>query len=199
MSSTSPLHAWSQSNGQQLLLAWTRAQILECQRCGQFSFRLGWSVTPEREHTWSWSTFINPEIDHGVPVRIPPKADKLYRETRKAFDAGAFTLAAVGIRAVIEAICKEHSCKGADLQQKIAKLKDFLAPCEVKLLQAQRAIGNEAVHHMETPSAEELAIAFTALDHLLKTLYEIPAHIEAMTRLREDRTAQSSIELKKAR
>ena len=188
----------SQSNGQHLLLAWTCAQTLECQQCGRLTLRLGWSSTPDREHTWSWSTLINPEIEPGVPVRVPQKVEKLYRETRKAFDVGALTLAAVGIRAIIEAICKDRSCKGADLQQKIARLRDHLAPCEVKLLQAQRALGNEAVHQMETPSAEEIATTFAALDHFLKTLYEIPAQIDAMKRLRADRMADDSVELKKA-
>ena len=128
---------------------------------------------------------------------LPAKVGKLYRETWQAFHCGAFTLATVGMRAVIEAVCTDRQCKGADLQQKIKKLNRDLSAGDINLLQVHRAMGNAAVHQMETPSSAELAAALDVLEHLLKTLYELPRRVEDLKRLRTERLSADSLHLLK--
>jgi hypothetical protein len=187
-------------NGERLLFAWTTSQILECCRCGRPCFRQGWTSTPQLEGTWAWRIYADPE-DRAplLAVRcLPAKVGKLYRETWQAFQCGAFTLATVGMRAVIEAVCSERHCKGVDLQQKIRKLNGVLSAGDINLLQTHRALGNAAVHQMETPSSVELAAALDVLEHLLKTLYELPRRAADFKRLRMERLNGNSLQLREA-
>jgi hypothetical protein len=127
---------------------------------------------------------------------LPTKVGKLHRETWQAFRCGAFTLAAVGMRAVIEAVCSDRHCKGVDLQQKIRKLNGALSAGDINVLQTHRALGNAAVHQMETPSSAELTAALDVLEHLLKTLYEMPLRAADFKRLRTERLSGIPIPLR---
>jgi hypothetical protein len=179
---------FAEQNGEQLLFIWTKLQILECRSCGRPNFRKGRTSTPQLEDTWAWRIYINPKGRLPLVVRyLPPKVGKLYRETWQAFDCGAFTLAAVGMRAVVEAVCMDRNCKGADLQQKIRRLAGVLSDVDVHHLQTHRVLGNAAVHQMETPSSVELGAALDVLEHLLKTLYQLPRRAEDFKRLRMER------------
>ena len=177
------------------LSAWTMAQVLACR--GNPRSCQSWTSTPQLESTGVWKVWTNTEKQiplHAVRY-LPAKVGKLYRETWQAFHCGAFTLAAVGMRAVVEAVCTDRQCKGADLQQKIKKLNRALSNGDINLLQMHRAMGNAAVHQMETPSSAELAAALDVLEHLLKTLYELPRRAEDLRRLRTERLSTHSIQL----
>ncbi len=189
-----------EENGERLLFAWTKLQILECRSCGRPCFRQGWTYNPQLEGTWSWRIYIDPEgrLPLRVALCLPSKVGKLYRETWQAFHCGAFTLAAVGMRAVVEAVCIDRHCKGADLQQKIRKLIGVLSAGDIHHLQTHRALGNAAVHQMETPSSAELCAALDVLEHLLKTLYELPRRAEDFKRLRMERISGDSTSLLEA-
>lgn len=176
-------------NGQWRLYAWTMSQVLECSGCGRPRFRHGWTFTPQLKCTWVWRIYTNPEERWPLPTGhcLPTNVGKLYRETWQAFDCGAFTLATAGMRAVVEAVCSDRHCKGADLKQKIRKLNGVLSVGDVSLLQTHRLLGNEAIHSMQTPSMAELTAALDVLEHLLKTLYELPRRAEDLKRLRTER------------
>jgi hypothetical protein len=180
---------FSEQNSEQLLFVWTKLQILGCSTCGRPIFRQGRTSTPQLAGTWAWRIYFNPKAQSpSLTARhLPSKVGKLYCETWQAFDCGAYTLAAVGMRAVVEAVCIDRNCKGADLQQKISRLKGVLSAEQIRHLQTHRAIGNAAVHQMETPSFAELGAAIDVLEHLLKTLYELPQRAEEFKRLRRER------------
>jgi uncharacterized protein DUF4145 len=189
----------AEKNGKRLLFAWTRSQIIECRACGRPSFRQAWSATPQSEDSWAWRVYSNPE--YRAPLRavhgLPPKVDTMFRELVLAFNAGAFTLAAAGLRAAIEAVCCARHCHGADLQQRIRKLKGVLSDGDIKLLQTHRALGNAAIHQVETPSPDELAAAIDVLEHLLRTLYFLPLRADDFKRLRAERISGQSLSLAK--
>jgi hypothetical protein len=129
---------------------------------------------------------------------LPTEVGKLYHETWQAYHCGAFTLATVGMRAVVEAVCNDRHCRGADLQHKIKSLNGALSDGDIDLLQTHRALGNAAVHQMETPSAAELDAALDVLEHLLKTLYELPLRAADLKRLRADRLRWNDLSLAEA-
>jgi hypothetical protein len=184
------------TSSEQLLFNWTALQILECRGCGQPSFRQGWSATPQLSESWGW------RIVHAGTARIrepsgagnclPINVAKLQRETRLAFECGAHTLAAVGLRAAVEAVVSDRHCKGENLRKKISKLGGVLSAGDIHLLQTHRSLGNAAAHAMQTPSEDELAAALDVLDHLLKTLYELPRRAEDLKRLRAARLGGQS-------
>jgi hypothetical protein len=190
----------AERSGERLLFAWTRSQIIECRICGRPSFRQAWTATPQLEDSWAWRVCDNTE--YRAPLRavhgLPPKVEKLFRELVLAFDSGAFALAAGGLRAAIEAACCARRCQGANLQQRIRKLKGVLSERDINLLQPLRALGNAALHQGDVPSPDELAAAIDVLEHLLKTLFYLPQRAEDLKRLRADRISGHSLSLAKA-
>ena len=129
---------------------------------------------------------------------LPSDIRTLCNETSQAFRNGAFILAAAGIRAVVESICRERNCRGANLQQKIKKLNGVLSIGDIRLLQIFRAQGNSAIHQAECPSLGELAAAIDVLEHLLRTLYVLPGRASEFKNLRGERIHGHSLSLVKA-
>lgn len=107
-------------------------------------------------------------------------------------NAGALTLASAGLRAVVEAMCLDRGCTGKNL---VAKINDLAARGEVTKAQADffnvhRYLGNEAVHDLSTPPVEEFVEALGVLEQLLKTLYEVPAAVARINKMRKARGAR---------
>ena len=167
--------------GQGRLFTRTRVQVLECRVCTCISFR------QRSDGDAAWTVYPNPEVRRPCMSKdlLPVNVRKLYLETVQAVDGGCLTLTAAGMRAVVEAICQQHGCKGQDLQEKISKLKrnSPLSACEANALHMHRVFGNEALHKMQTPSLEEVLDALEILEHLLKTLFELPHRTKKLTRM----------------
>jgi hypothetical protein len=78
------------------------------------------------------------------------------------------------------------------LAGKIGELvvKGVLLKRDADYLHQHRFLGNEAVHEMEAPPAEESAIALEILEHLLTTIYVIPRLDRTLRKLRIARGAK---------
>ncbi|MDH4158130.1 MAG: DUF4145 domain-containing protein [candidate division Zixibacteria bacterium] len=115
---------------------------------------------------------------------LPGKAKRLYLEILKALNHGAALLAALGIRALIEAICIDFECTGRNLESRIETLvsKGHLAQKHAKFLHALRFMGNEAAHEINTPSPTELTSALDIVESLMQTIYtldELASHLKS--------------------
>jgi hypothetical protein len=193
-----PLEA---GKGERLLFIWTTLQILQCGNCGTPRFRQGWNPTPHLPGTWVWGMHAagQPEQEPAMAGNcLPLSITALCREARLAFRSGALNSATVAMRSVIEAVCIDRRCRGENLKKKIGKLSGVLSATEIHLLQMQRVLGNSAAHQMQTPTAAELAVALDVLEHLLKTLYDLPRHAEQLKRLRAERLGGHPVYLLKA-
>jgi hypothetical protein len=139
------------------------------------------------------------ELDVGAFPNLPDQLGRLYLETIAAYQAGALGLAAVGLRACVEAIAKGAGVDGGlvptkdatgitrtrfcdDLRGKIAGLSErkLIMPAQAEGLHQIRFLGNDAAHVTDFPSVAELGAALRLLRHLLEGLYEIwqPAAIK---------------------
>jgi len=107
-------------------------------------------------------------------------------------------LAAIGLRAAVEAVCIDHRCQGLDLKKRIAKLNGILHAGDIHLLPTHRAIGNEAAHQMQTPSGSELDTARQLFDNTLRALYEFPKRAAHLKRHRAARLGGNSAGLPEA-
>jgi hypothetical protein len=174
--------------------------IVKCRGCD--------SVTFVRE-TWNDQ---NVDVDTGAPntnttlypnrtsgravidaVRVlPAKVRHVYRETIDTFNAGALLLAAVGLRAVVEAVCLDQKCSGRDLKRKIDELvtKGAIAKDQAEFLHLHRMLGNEAVHEIAAPTSEELVAAIDIVESVLKTLYQLPEIAADLKAARDKRKAR---------
>jgi hypothetical protein len=82
-------------------------------------------------------------------------------------------LTGIGIRAIVETVCKERSASGKNLEEKIDQLaaKNLVTAEGAEVLHGLRFLGNGAAHDMKPHTPEELATAFLVVEHLLQTVY----------------------------
>jgi hypothetical protein len=156
-------------------------QIVKCLGCEAVSFRQQyWDDSGNYEEE-------GPSIDVYPPRRagrkllakayyLPSLVQTIYRETHAALVGGHRLLAAVGVRALIEGVCKEKKAGGRNLQQRIDDLVDkrVLTPGGAEVLHKTRFLGNEAAHELTPPPDEVLDAAMEVAEHLLQSVYILP-------------------------
>lgn len=169
-------------------------QITKCLGCKSITFRM---VTSNSE---DYDIDDRGQICYGeTEVFYPPRAEgrkgigdgvwllpipikRIYDETLQVLVSGAAVLAGVGLRALLEAVCKEKSANGRDLYQKIDDLraKGVLTPSGAEILHKIRTLGNAAAHEIKPHSEKQLALAMDVVEHLLMDVYILPAraHLE---------------------
>jgi hypothetical protein len=107
---------------------------------------------------------------------LPHNIHMVYEETRAALAADQPILAGIGIRAIIETVCKDQSAAGNNLMQNIDDLvtKGVVTPAGAEILHSLRFIGNEAAHEVKVHSQRDLLIALDVAEYLLKGTYILP-------------------------
>lgn len=165
---------------------WTDYEILKCRGCGTVSFlQRSWDESDYfggNEHTVndvlypSRTTGRQAIFDDFVNPEIPESVLKIYLEVIAALNNSLPLLAAIGLRAIIEAICQEQKCVGKDLEQRINDLatKGVLAKQQAHILHSHRFLGNIAAHEIVAPESLELLAAFDIAETMLKTIYVLP-------------------------
>ncbi|HJT33302.1 MAG TPA: DUF4145 domain-containing protein [Pirellulales bacterium] len=118
---------------------------------------------------------------------IPDAVWKMYRETVEALSANIRTLAAGGLRAVVEAICLDKKIADGNLQTKIEELakQGFLTKPQTELLHEERYLGNAALHKLDTPSAQDIEDGLGIVEGLISTIYILPSKAERLKKRRE--------------
>ena len=107
---------------------------------------------------------------------IPSDVRRVYVETRRALANGQPVLAGIGIRAIIETVCREMDAKGKNLKLKISDLagKGLLTGDGAAILQRLRSMGNLSAHKVKPHTPEQLALAMDVVEHLLQGAYIFP-------------------------
>ncbi len=87
-------------------------------------------------------------------------------------------LAGVGIRTLIEAVCKNKKTLGTDLFRQIDGLvsQGLLTAEGAKILHKIRSLGNAAAHEIKPHTPEQLGLALDVVEHLLQGVYVLPHH-----------------------
>ncbi len=169
-----------------------RYQVCKCQGCDTVRFRKVYTDVaghgPDGEVVWVYPEQKNHR--HVVVEQLAklPVVGEIYSETIAAFNADSLILAGGGLRATVEAICKEHSISGKNLQAKIDALvsEQLLAKPQADLLHEARYIGNAALHEIERPSESDVAIGLEIVEGLLKTIYVLPSRAAELGRMRRN-------------
>jgi hypothetical protein len=161
--------------------------IIRCCGCDSISFRqTSWTendIDPATNKVEASETLYPSRtggktaiFDEITNPEIPTLVLTIYQEVVRALNCGTPILAAVGLRAVIEAICKERKAKGRSLKEKIDDLatKGDLAKRQAEILHSHRFLGNTAAHEVTAPPAGDLLAAFDIAETMLKTIYVLP-------------------------
>lgn len=178
-------------------------QLIECMGCETIKYRqfsIGPYFNQDRGKCKPYDEHIYPngEAEHEKHkvkdfgeerTCIPENVWKMYKETVTCINAKARTLAGGGLRATVEAICREQGITDGNLEKKIdnLKTKGLLSESEANLLHEERYIGNAALHEMDTPNDEDVEDGVTIVEGLLSTIYVLPAKAERLKKRRESK------------
>lgn len=167
----------------------TTAIVYRCGGCGEFLFK--------KYRIWSEDVPDFPEKnivllpDRNVPIlktpdqysHVPLHIISLYREIIEATVKQMIILCSGGIRAIIEAICKDKEIKGGSVDDVFVKsLRGrIMGLCEHGYLTKKHAesllhhqfIGDKALHELKHPTQEELVAAIDIIAHTLDSVYEL--------------------------
>lgn len=167
-------------------------QVIQCDGCQVISFRKSAYCSEDYYQVGESEYEVDERVDL-FPARVansrglgddaaylPEPIGRLYEETRSALINVSPVLTGIGLRALVESVCKEKSVNGANLKEKIDQLAKIgvLNSSQQKILHLIRALGNKAAHEVKPHSAEQLALAMDVVEHLLDGVYVMPKKVE---------------------
>ncbi len=157
-------------------------EIVQCNGCQNFSFRECWwtsnedpdyiELPPERTRVFPPRLEGRPPL---IRVKLPENIDSIDRETHWALCSGSEILAAIGMRAIVEAVCAKKKARGRDLEKRIDNLAELgvLSKNDAKVLHRLRDLGNEAAHKVKPLDSTRLGVAMDVVEQLLKQLFYV--------------------------
>jgi hypothetical protein len=175
-------------------------EVISCSGCDEISFRKATSCSEDVEidpETGEMSRNENVDL---FPRRIagrkelkesfllPTEIRQIYKETHGALCSQYTILAGIGIRAMIEAVCKEKKATGNNLEKKIDDLVKIgvLTQQDAEVLHSTRLLGNISAHEITSPTEDELDVAMDVVEGLFRRIYIIP---QKASRLPQRKTA----------
>ena len=107
---------------------------------------------------------------------LPMEIRIIYREAVGAFNNQLHILAAIGLRVLVEAICKERKVGGDNLALLIDGLAQngILSRNQADILHSHRFMGNAAAHEIQIARPTELIAALEISETVLRTIYVLP-------------------------
>ncbi|WP_158690381.1 DUF4145 domain-containing protein [Streptomyces sp. PsTaAH-124] len=169
---------------------------LTCDYCSANSLFLWTAINPtEKKATARYETFelsqVYPEAEpkpRQISTDAPPSVREVFSEAALTEAAGAYRLAGVGYRAVVEQITKEQGATGSNLHNRITSLAARgVSQNIVDAFHEARVVGNDAVHDGLAYSAEEIADIAELIDEAVFILYVQPAQRARMAAARAAR------------
>ena len=196
-----PLHTDTQSEHEYRID--TIHQMLRCRGCHTISFRRVVrdyeSSYPTGEDEWEApeeiTNYPNTLVGHkelNGMSSVPDTVRDIYTQSVDAIGAKSNTLAGIGLRATIEAICNDRSISGRDLEKRIDALAKhgMISQKDAERLHAIRFLGNDAAHQVKRSDARNLRIALRIIDHLLVNIYildgEADGHLDTILKSFDD-------------
>ncbi len=165
----------------------TCIEIIQCQGCMTPSTRFSsWDSEAVDYHSNGADPIIsydfypkrNQLVAFDKAYQLPTALEDLYLETVNAINNGSLIIAGIGIRGIIETVCKEENIEGKNLELKINGLfaAGKISNDSKDILHSLRMVYNKSAHESFKPSKEQLYISLEIMELLLKQLY-IHSHL----------------------
>jgi uncharacterized protein DUF4145 len=165
--------------------AWAETHYFaRCAGCDAFTYAVesssedDWNPqTGEKESTWK--TYPRGETERQSMADegdLPIKVLLIYKEVIGAMNAQLPVLSGIGLRALIEAVCKDQKIAGDNLEKLIQGLatNGVLARAQADILHTHRFLGNVAAHEIMSAQPRELVAALEIAENILRTIYVLP-------------------------
>jgi hypothetical protein len=162
-------------------------QMLKCRGCHTVSFRRvvrdyesAYPVGEDEDDDWHVPEDITnyPGVLEGHRElddvwSLPDIVRDIYTQSVQAVKERSNTLAGIGLRATIEAICNDRGVAGKNLEKRIDALgrDGLISQKDVERLHAIRFLGNDAAHEVKRADPKNLLIALRIIEHLLVNIY----------------------------
>lgn len=156
----------------------------QCAGCDAITYAISsWHESDWNPHTGemdsNWKTYPRADTARQAMVddyHLPGKISSIYQEVIGAMNAQLPVLAAIGLRALIEAICRERNITGGNLEKLIDGLaiSGVLSAAQATILHGHRFLGNIAAHEVVSPKPRELVAALEIAETVLRTIYVLP-------------------------
>ncbi len=174
--------------GENSVQYWSEYQVIMCQGCEITGFR------SSSQNSEDWDFIDHETVVHNTTVNLypsrngrsslkdayllPGNVQRIYEETIKAINNSQPVLVGIGLRAIVETVCKDKSSPGSYLAQRIDGLvsQGVLSPDGAKILHKIRTLGNDAAHEVKPHDEDQLGVALDVCDHLLRDVYILPQH-----------------------
>lgn len=167
-------------------------QIIQCQGCKTISFRKTSSNSEDFEQINEYEDQIRvyeniypPRIEgrsglEDTAYYLPSTVREIYTETLQALNNKSPILTGIGLRALVETVCKEEKAHGNSLEKKIDSLKEkgILTFIGAETLHNIRTMGNDAAHEVKPHSERQLSVAMDVIEHLLADVYILPKKVK---------------------
>lgn len=163
-------------------------QIICCLGCDYHAFRLTETNLHEcyQDEFGEWQ--CDSIIEKIYPKQISPKFDiwllpktvhSIYLETLLAIQEDLDILAAIGLRATLEAICQDKKLSGHNLDKKIEQLflNGFITERNANFLHSVRFLGNDAAHEIVKAEKHQIQAALKMIEYLIESTYILEEQI----------------------
>jgi hypothetical protein len=174
-------------------------QIVQCQGCHSISYRTTSWNSEDVFHDEDAPGLVAVITTELYPRRIegraklreirhlPTNVTRIYEETISALANEQPVLAGIGIRALVETICKDKQASGRTLEGQIDDLvvKATLTADGAEILHSLRIMGNAAAHEVRPLDEDDLVVALDVVDNLLMAVYILPAMSKRLPRRRD--------------
>lgn len=177
----------------------TEHTLLCCQGCDSVTYR-ELTHSSEDHDEGPTETLYPPRGSRRLPrdfdyLPYGSPLESVYRQTIAAFNESLVTLAAAGIRMLVEGACAERGIKkgpvkdvktgkfkqkkghvllSGSLEGKINGLaqKGFIGEQQADSLHQLRFLGNDAAHELDQPAREDLKLALDIVEQMFDQVYE---------------------------
>ncbi|MBV7497860.1 DUF4145 domain-containing protein [Pseudomonas sp. PDM24] len=173
-----------------------RHQIVKCNGCDTLSFRRIFTdyenAWPTGDNDWDVPTDIETYPQLSVAniqgLYLPDIVGSIYLETCNAYSQGSLTLAGIGFRTTIEAICNDQNIPGNQLSTRITNLatRGLISKKDSNRLHSIRFMGNDAAHDIKKPQKKHLEAALIIVEHLITTVYILDLETSHLDGIIED-------------
>ncbi|GHI04636.1 hypothetical protein AQI88_29580 [Streptomyces cellostaticus] len=138
------------------------------------------------EHKWTLISRVWPAQEpRPLSPDAPDKVRDLFLEAGRAEAVGAFRLAGVGYRSVVEEICKERGAAGRNLHAMISDLARLnVSQSVIDGFHEARLLGNDSVHNGLEYAPDEVADVAGLIEEAVLILYVQPAERQRMAAAR---------------
>lgn len=117
---------------------------------------------------------------------VPKKLVQTYAEVIQAYNQHHYILCTIGLRGLIEEICKHEKVnQEKELWKRIQNLSSIGIPIKVtENLQGVKELGNKAAHELKPARSEDIQVAIELLEEILNFVYELERKSRRLTRYR---------------